>query len=207
MTKTSYHAVAALVGLAGLAFGSATTVSATEYSYARQSLTNLTLTTTGSSSAATGSTSTSDSAMLSGSGITSTSPTDAPQAYIGALPAASENNFSKHSSSGGGPQAGDFARGDVLLSNSLNILTTGASASGVAEAFNSLSNANRTASSASTIISSLVTTGSSITLNYGFVTDILATVSGATEAAQAAFTFIISVDDQYGHEVDAMPKL
>ena len=73
------------------------------------------------------------SAVAGGTGVATNSPTDALLAYQLSGPTATENNFTKYSAAGGGPQAGDFTRGDVVLGNRGNLFTSGANGSVVAE--------------------------------------------------------------------------
>ena len=178
------------------------------YSYAEQTLTNVLVTGTGLAGATVTGTSSSASAVINGSGVATNNPTDTPQAYVGASPAAPQNDYTKYSSQGGGPQTGDFSRGDALLS-ATNLFTTGASASNVAESIISTAGTGSglaTGSGSWSLAGSFTApTTSSITVGYGFANDILDAVTGALASAQSSFKVTISIKDTHGHEVDATP--
>jgi len=179
------------------------------YSYAEQTLTGLTVTGTGLAGATMTGTATSASAVINGSGPATNNPTDTLEAYVGAAPPAPQNFFQKYSTQGGGTQAGDFSRGDALITGT-SLFTTGMSASNVAESI--LNSVNTPPPSLATGNGSWSLAGSftapttsSITVAYGFANDILDVVTGATASAQSSFKVTISIKDQHGHEVDATP--
>ena len=102
------------------------------YGYAQQTLTNVTVTGVFSNTGLAG-LSTSAASAIDGTGVSTNHPTDTLQAYQGAPPPAPQNSYVKYSTAGGGSQAGDFTRGDAVLSLG-SIFTTGFSGSTVAEA-------------------------------------------------------------------------
>ena len=175
------------------------------YGYATQSVTNIIVTGAGITNALTTGTSTSAAAAINGSGVSTNSPTDTLEAYVGAAPAAPQNFFPKYSTAGGGPQAGDFSRGDALITAS-NLFTTGANTFNVAESYVTTTTSGLGTGSGSWNLSGSFNapTTSSVSVAYGFANDIFAVVMG-TGSASASFKVTISIKDQHGHEVDATP--
>jgi hypothetical protein len=180
------------------------------YAFATQTVTGVNVSGTGLTAVSTGS-STTDSDALAGSGVSHNDPLDAKQSYVGALPTSAENNFGIYSSQGGGPQSGDFTRGDTLISSPGNLFnSTGFSASNVAEtALNSASSGpgilgtgqgTWTASGSFTT----PTTTTSVTVSFNFTNEVISQLTGAG-LSQASFQVTISIKDQHGHEVDANP--
>lgn len=204
MTRTTQLLCASVAALVALPLMNA--VAQTEYGYATMSLSNLRITTTVTNGTLT-STSSGASAIANGSGVVTSAPSDAPQAYFGAAPPAPENSFTKYSTAGGGPQPGNFARGDSMLTNAGSIFSTGATISAVAETFNSLANTTRTGSGSGVIRATFNTSAASIALAYSYLTDIVSLVSGGgiSAAAQASFAVTFTITDQHGHMVTANP--
>jgi hypothetical protein len=193
-------AVAGVLGAAGAARADFS------YGYAQQTLSGLTITGTGLSNGTVTGSATTASAVAGGTGVATNSPTDALEAYQLSGPTATENNFTKYSTAGGGPQAGDFTRGDVVLGNRGNLFTSGANGSVVAESYASGTNGLETASGSWQLSATFTSTGSSVTVGYGFNNDIYTLVSGTSlSPAEAQFGAVISIKDQHGHEVDAIP--
>ena len=182
--------------------GSGKTACASEYSYAELTLSNLQMTTTVTLLGV--NTSTTASASINGSGVSTGAPTDTLQAYTGAPPPAPQNSFVKYSTSGGGPQAGSFGRGDAVMTNAVILFTGPTSISGAAEAFNNLPNTVNKGSSGWTVMSAFLTTSTSLGLSYGFNTDIIANAM-TSAVAQASFAVVFTVVDQHGHQVTASP--
>ncbi len=175
------------------------------YGYATQSVNNIVVSGAGLTNTLTTGTSTSAAAAINGAGVSTNNPTDTLEAYIGAAPPAPQNFFSKYSTAGGGPQAGDFSRGDGVITGS-NLFTTGFNTSNVAESVVSTTGSGLgTATGSWNIAGSFnaPTTGS-VTVGYSFSNDILSLVSGIGSSS-ASFKVTISVKDQHGHEVDATP--
>jgi hypothetical protein len=169
------------------------------YSYAQQTISALTVIGAGITNGSSSGTSTSASAAADGSGISTNNPLDTLQAYVGALPPSPQNNFTKYSTSGGGPQAGDFARGDAVISGQNNLFSTGAAFSVVAEAVASGTISQSTGASGAQISGSFMSTDSSVTVSFNYANDILVAGSGAG-SAQSHFGSTISIKDQHGHE-------
>lgn len=178
-----------------------------EYGFAEQSLSALKVTTAVSSPTVTG-TSTSAAAVINGLGVATNAPTDTLQAYQGALPMAPQNDYSPYSTVLGGPQAGDFTRGDAIITNSSALFTTGTSAKNVAESRLSsggIGSGLLTGSGNWTISSSFKTTASSVTISYNFANAVYTQIVGPGNA-QASFKAAFTIKDQHGHEVDAAPN-
>jgi hypothetical protein len=180
------------------------------YAFAEQTVTGVNVTGTGLAAASTGS-STADSAAIGGSGVSHNNPTDALQSYVGAAPPSGENNFGQYSSNGGGPQMGDFTRGDTLITGPGNLFnSTGFNASNVAEtALNStvsgpgvLGTGQGTWTASGSFTTPSTTT--SVTVAFNFTNIVVAQLTGAG-LSQASFQVVISIKDQHGHEVDANP--
>jgi len=153
-------------------------------------------------------TSTSASAVINGVGVATNNPTDTPQAYVGALPPAPQNFFQKYSTEGGGPQAGDFSRGDSLITGS-SLFGAGLSATNVAESVLRTANTGTglaTGSGSWSVAGTFTSTGSSVTVGYNWANDILDAVTGSTATAQSSFKLAITIKDQHGHQVDATPS-
>ncbi len=177
------------------------------YAYAEQTVNALTITSTVLTGNQTGN-STSASATINGSGVSTNAPLDTLQAYLGAPPPAPQNDYTKYSTQGGGPQAGDFARGDAVITNPAGLfLPGGANTSNVAESYISSGGTGTglfTSSGNWTLSGSFTTAASSVTVGYNYANDIIALVSG-NGSASASFKLSISIKDQHGHEVDASP--
>jgi len=179
------------------------------YSYAEQTLTGVSVTGTGLTGGTMTGTATSASAVINGVGVATNNPTDTPEAYVGAAPPAPQNSFVKYSTQGGGPQAGDFSRGDALLTGTSIFTTAGMSASNVAESV--LNSANTpsglaTGNGSWSLAGTFSSTGTSVTVGYSFLNDILDAVTGAGASAQSSFKVTITIKDQHAHEVDATPS-
>jgi hypothetical protein len=130
---------------------------------------------------------------------------DTVQAYQGAPPPAPQNSYVKYSTAGGGPQAGDFTRGDAVMSNVANLFTTGFTGSTVAEsATNGV--AGLLTGTSTFLLSGTFTAPntSSVTVSYNYLNDIM-TIATVPGAAQAAFSFLITIKDTHGNSVDASP--
>ena len=182
------------------------------YAYAEQTLTNLTVTGAGLANAVGTGSATSASAAINGIGIATNNPTDTLQAYQGTPPPAPQNDFTKYSTAGGGPQAGDFTRGDTVLTGAANLFTTGVSLSNVAESFLSTGGGasfgpGLVSSSGNVSVSGSFTaaTTSSVSVNFGFANDIIVQRSGTAGPASSSYAVIIAIKDQHGHEIDASP--
>jgi hypothetical protein len=180
------------------------------YSYAQQQITGLTVTGTGLSAITQTGTSTNASAVLNGVGTATNDPLDTKQAYQGASPAAQENFFSKYSTQGGGTQAGDFTRGDALLSTGSLFRGPGMSAQNVAESIVSTAGSGpgalATGSGSWSFAGTFTTSGTSVTVSYNWANDILDSVLGPGASAQSSFKLDITIKDQHGHSVDASPS-
>ena len=178
------------------------------YSYAQQTVTGLTVTGTGLSNGAMTGTAGSASAVINGVGSATNNPTDTPQAYVGASPAAPQNDYTKYSSQGGGPQTGDFSRGDSLITGS-TLFGAGMSTSNVAESILSTAGTGSglaTGSGSWSVAGTFSSTGTSVTVGYSWANDILDAVTGSTASAQSSFKLNITIKDQHGHQVDATPS-
>ena len=178
------------------------------YGYAEQTISGLTMTTAVINGTQTGN-STTASATIKGSGTSTNDPLDTLQAYQGASPPAPQNDYTKYSTAGGGPQAGDFTRGDALITGAGNLfLPAGASASNVAESFVSTAGTGPgllTGSGSWTLSGTFTTTATAVTLSYNYANDIVAQVSGNGQAS-ASFKVTFSIKDQHGHEVNSSPN-
>ena len=191
-------AVIATIALASSAQGAIT------YGYAQQTLSGVTVIGTFNNAALTG-LSTSAASAIDGSGVSTNNPLDTLVAYQGAAPPSPQNSYVKYSTIGGGPQAGDFTRGDAVISNLANIFTTGFTASTVAESATSGVAGLLTGTSTWLLSGSFNSPNTNtITINYNYQNDIttIATVPGA---AQAKFSFLITIQDTHGHSIDASP--
>jgi hypothetical protein len=179
------------------------------YSYAEQTITGLTVTGTGLSAITQTGTTTNASAVLNGSGSATNDPLDTPQAYVGASPVAPQNLYtSKWAFLGGGPNTGDFTRGDALLSTGSLFRGPGMSAQNVAESILGTGGATSglaTASGSWSFAGTFTSTGPSVTVSYNWLNDILDSVTGPTASAQSSFKLDITIKDQHGHDVDATP--
>ena len=205
LTRTSSRwlgACAALVIAAGWNSASRADIA---YGYATQSVNNIVVSGAGITNALTTGTSTNAAAVINGSGVATNSPTDTLAAYLGAAPSAPQNFFPKYSTAGGGPQAGDFTRGDALISGS-NLFTTGFNTSNVAESVVSTIGSGLLTGAGSWSISGSFNapTTTSVTVGYSFFNDVLSQITG-TGSASASFKVTISIKDQHGNEVDATP--
>jgi len=202
--RTSKTAKAAgLVAIGAAAIGAAAIVAqpsaaraALVYSYAEQTISNVQITGAGLGTLTLSALSGSNSATLGGSGVSTSGTNDAPEAYQGAPPPAPENSFVKYSTAGGGPQSGNFARGDSLV---------GAAASAVAETATASPLSLDTASSDWIFASTFTSTGSSVSISLDYSNDILAQTSDPGATAQASFTMNFTVQDQHGHTSRAAP--
>jgi hypothetical protein len=184
-----------------------TTKADISYAYAQQSVTGLTVTGTGLANGTMTGTASSASAVINGVGVATNSPTDTPEAYVGASPQAPQNDFTKYSSQGGGPQTGDFTRGDALITGS-SIFGTGMGAGNVAESFISSASTGpglATGTGSWSLAGTFTSTGSSVTVGYGWSNDILDLITGSTASAQSSFKLSITIEDQHGHKVVASP--
>jgi hypothetical protein len=200
MQKSAFYLV-----VSGLALGLASSAQgAPIYAYAQQTLSGVTVAGTFNNPALTG-LATSAASAINGSGVSNNNATDTLEAYSGAAPPAPQNSYVKYSTLGGGPQAGDFTRGDAVLSNLANVFTTGFTASTVAESATSGPNGLLTGTS-SWLFSGTFTSPNTanITVSYNFANDIM-TVATTPGAAQAKFSFLITVKDTHGHSVDSSP--
>jgi len=178
------------------------------YAYAEQTLTAISVTGTGLTNGVTSGTATSASAAINGVGVATNNPTDTLQAYVGAAPPAPQNSYVKYGTSGGGSQAGDFSRGDAVLSGTSLFTTAGMNTSNVAETQVSTAGSGNglgTGNGSWSIAGTFNTTGTSVTVGYNWANDIVALVSGGIASAQSSFKVTISIKDQHGHEVDATP--
>jgi hypothetical protein len=179
------------------------------YAYAQQTVNAITVTGTGLANGTMTGTSTSASAVINAVGVATNHPTDTPEAFVGAPPPASQNSFVKYSTQGGGPQAGDFSRGDSLISGGASLFNAaGMNTANVAESV--LSTAGTGAGLATgvggwSLGGTFTSTGTSVTVGYNWANDVLDLVSGPADSAQSSFKVTISVKDQHGHEVDATP--
>jgi len=209
LAKPSLRWFAACAGLAIAAGWSGASRADVCYSYAEQTVNGILVTGTGLTNANMTGTTTSASAVLGGSGVANNSPTDTLEAYVGALPKAPENFYSKWGTVGGGsPQTGDFSRGDAVLSGTSMFTTGGMNTSNVAETQVSsggtglgLATGNGNWSLAGTFKS----TGTSVTIGYTYLNEILDLASGPLASAQSSYKFAISIKDQHGNEVDSAP--
>jgi hypothetical protein len=177
-----------------------------EYGYAERTISGLKVTTAVSDATVTG-TSTSAAAVINGVGVATNAPTDTLQAYQGALPMAPQNDYSAYSTVLGGPQAGDFTRGDAIITGSSALFTSGVSASNVAESILSsggIGSVLLTGNGNWTISSSFMTTASSVTISYNYANAVYTDLVGLGNA-QASFKAAFTIKDQHGHEVDAAP--
>jgi hypothetical protein len=174
------------------------------YAYAEQTLTNVTVTGAGMSGQTPVATGNTAASAQDGTGISTNATSDTPQAYLGAPPPAPQNDFTKYSTAGGGPQAGDFVRADAVLAPTGTLFTTGTNTSAVAESI--LSNSGLDSSVATWQLSGSFNspTTSSVTVSYGFANDIIAETTG-TGTPQANFAASITIKDQHGHQVKADP--
>jgi hypothetical protein len=195
------------------------------YGYAEQTVSGLTVTGptggllpgtfTGSATGAT--------AIQNGTGIETADPTDTPLAYVGALPHSPQNSYVRYSAlivpglvtSPPGPQAGDFTRGDALLTGVPNLFTTGITASNVSESFQTTGGAGPGMSTGKGTWTvgggfapgALVGLGS-MSINYAWTNDLVAYVNGtAADSASASFKVMIAVKDQHGNENDITPTV
>jgi len=178
------------------------------YSYAEQTLSGLSVTGTGLTNGTMTGTTTSASAVINGVGVATNNATDTPEAYVGAAPPAPQNSFVKYATQGGGPQAGDFSRGDALLTGTTIFGTAGITASNVAESILSTAGTGTglgTGNGSWSVAGTFLSTGTSVTVGYNWANDILDAVTGSTASAQSSFKLTISIKDQHGHEVDATP--
>jgi len=153
-------------------------------------------------------TASSASAVINGVGSATNNPTDTPEAYVGAAPPAPQNSYVKYSTQGGGPQAGDFSRGDSLLTGS-TLFGSGMSASNVAESIISTAGTGTglaTGNGSWSVAGTFSSTGSSVTVGYSWANDILDAVTGSGATAQSSFKLNITVKDQHGHQVTATPS-
>jgi hypothetical protein len=191
----------------GLCWFMAAGLAGSEYGFAEQTLSALKVTTAVSSPTVTG-TSTSADAVVNGVGVATNAPTDTLQAYQGSPPPAPQNDYTPYSTAFGGPHAGDFTRGDAIITGSGNLFTSGISASNVAESFLSsggIGTGLLTGSGNWTISSSFKTTASSVTISYNFANVVDTQIVGLGNA-QASFKAAFTIKDQHGHEVDAAPS-
>jgi hypothetical protein len=179
------------------------------YAYAEQTMTGITVTGTALAGATMTGTATSASAVLAGAGDAHANPTDTLQAYVGAAPPAPQNSYVKYATSGGGTQAGDFSRGDALITGSSLFTTAGMNAINVAETQVSTagSGTGLAIGSGSWSLAGSFTapTTSSVTVGYSWANDLVALVSGANASAQSSFKVSITIKDQHGHSVVGTP--
>ena len=192
------------LSVAGISLGLASSAQgAITYGYAQQTLTNVTVTGVFSNTSL-GGLSTSAASAIDGTGVSTNHPTDTLQAYQGAPPPAPQNSFVKYSTAGGGSQAGDFTRGDAVLSLG-SIFTTGFSGSTVAESATGGVAGLLTGTSTWLLSGTFnAPTSSSVTVSYNWANDII-TIATAPGAAQAKFSFLVTIKDTHGHSVDASP--
>ena len=192
------------LSVAGISLGLASNAQAAiTYGYAQQTLTNVTVTGVFSNTSL-GGLSTSAASAIDGTGVSTNHPTDTLEAYQGAPPPAPQNSYVKYSTAGGGPQAGDFTRGDAVLSLG-SIFTTGFSGSTVAEAATGGVAGLLTGTSTWLLSGTFnAPTTSSVTVSYNWANDII-TIATAPGAAQAKFSFLVTIKDTHGHSVDASP--
>jgi len=199
MQKSHFSlAVIATIALASSAQGAIT------YGYAQQILSGVTVIGTFNNATLTG-LATSAASAIDGTGVSTNNPLDTLVAYQGAPPPSPQNSYVKYSTIGGGSQAGDFTRGDAVISNLANIFTTGFTASTVAESATSGVAGLLTGTSTWLLSGSFNSPNTStITINYNYLNDIstIATVPGA---AQAKFSFLVTVKDTHGNSVDSSP--
>ena len=205
LAKSSLRWVGACAALALVAGWNNASRADVAYGYAQQQVNNIIVSGAGLANTTTTGTSTSAAAALNGSGVSTNNPTDTLQAYIGAAPPAAQNFFSKYAVAGGGPQSGDFTRGDALITSS-NLFTTGSNTNNVAESYVTTPGSGLTTGNGSWSISGSFTapTTTSVNVAYSWANDILAQVTG-NGSASASFKVTISIKDQHGHEVDATP--
>jgi hypothetical protein len=178
------------------------------YSYAEQSVNAINVTGTGLTNGTMTGTASSASAVINGVGSATNNPTDTPQAYVGASPPAPQNDYTKYSSFGGGPQAGDFSRGDSVLTGTSMFNSAGMNTSNVAETFLSTAGTGSglgTGSGSWSLAGTFSSTGSMVTVSYNYANDILDSVTGTTASAESSFKVSITIEDQHGHEIDASP--
>jgi hypothetical protein len=180
------------------------------YAYAEQTMTGITVTGTGLAGATMTGTATSAAAVVSGgAGDAHANPTDTLQAYAGAAPPAPQNSYVKYATSGGGTQAGDFSRGDAVLSGTSLFTTAGMNTSNVAETQVSTAGSGNGlgigSGSWSLAGSFTAPTTSSVTVGYSWANDLVALVSGANASAQSSFKVSITIKDQHGHSVVGTP--
>jgi hypothetical protein len=174
------------------------------YGYAQQQVSNIVVTGTGIAAATPTGTSTNASAAINGSGVATNNPTDTLQAYVGAAPAAPQNSYVKYGTTGGGTQAGDFTRGDAIVTGTN--LFTGAAGNSVAESQVSSPASGLATGSGSWNVSGSFTAPTTTTVNvaYSYINDVIAQVIGSGSAS-ASFKVTITIKDQHGHSVDATP--
>jgi hypothetical protein len=178
------------------------------YSYAQQTVTGLTVTGTGLTNGTMTGTTSSAAAVVNGVGVATNNPTDTLQAYLGAAPPAPQNDFMKYSAAGGGPQVGDFSRGDARITGSSLFAASGMSASNVAESFISTANTGPglgTGTGSWSLAGTFTSTGTSVAIGFGWNNDILDLVSGVAASAESSFKMLITIQDQHGHQVIADP--
>jgi hypothetical protein len=178
------------------------------YAYAEQALTGITVTGTGLTNGTMTGTASSASAVINGVGVATNNPTDTPEAYVGAAPPAPQNSYVKYSTQGGGPQAGDFSRGDSIITGS-TLFGAGMNATNVAESVLNTANTGlglATGNGSWSLAGTFRTTGSSVTVGYNWANDILDAVTGAGASAQSSFKLSITIKDQHGNAVDASPN-
>ncbi len=188
-----------------MAFWAAPARASIVYSYGEQTVSGIIITGAGLSNGTLTLSSTGASATANGGGVATNNATDAPEAYAGAPAPAPQNDYTKYSAQGGGPQAGDFSRADALLTGGGNLFSSGATLSAVAEAVASgIGLVQGNSSSTDFLSGSFTSTGTSITVSYNFANDIVAIVTSGG-SAQSHFGFTISVTDQHGHEIDSAP--
>jgi len=179
------------------------------YAYAEQALTGITVTGTGLTNGTMTGTASSASAVINGVGVATNNPTDTPQAYVGAAPPAPQNSYVKYSTQGGGPQAGDFSRGDSIITGTSIFTTAGMNATNVAESVLNTANTGlglATGNGSWSLAGTFRTTGSSVTVGYNWANDILDSVTGAGASAQSSFKMSITIKDQHGNAIDASPS-
>jgi len=192
------------LSVAGISLGLASSAQgAITYGYAQQTLSNITVTGV-LSDPVKGGISTSAASAIDGTGVSTNGFLDTLQAYQGAAPPAGQNFYSKYSTTGGGTQAGDFTRGDAVLGVG-SFFTTGLTGSTVAESATGGAAGLLTGTS-TWLVSGTFTapTSSSVTVSYNWVNDII-TIATAPGAAQAKFSFLITIQDTHGHSIDASP--
>ena len=205
LAKSSLRWLGACAALALVAGWNNASRADVAYGYAQQQVNNIIVTGTGIANATTTGTSTSASAAINGSGVSTNDPTDTPQAYVGAAPPAAQNFFSKYAVAGGGTQAGDFSRGDALITSS-NLFTTGSNTNNVAESYVTSTGSGLSTGSGSWSISGSFTapTTTSVNVAYSYTNDVLAQVLG-NGTASASFKVTITIKDQHGHQVNSTP--